>query len=54
MKIVDTWVLARDASGAPDFVPIRIECGEAEIARGEHYDASMSRCEELGCQPPHG
>lgn len=51
VKIVDTWVLARDANGAPDFVPIRIECGEVEIALGEHYDAAMSRCEALGYEP---
>ncbi len=51
MKSVDTWVLARDASGAPDFVPIRIECEEADIVRGEHYDAAMSRCEALGYEP---
>jgi hypothetical protein len=51
VKSVDTWVLAHDASGAPDFVPIRIECEEADIVRGEHYDAAMSRCEALGYEP---
>lgn len=28
MLKIDTWVLARDANGAPDMVPVRIECSQ--------------------------
>jgi hypothetical protein len=50
MKI-DTWVLARDASGAPDIVPVRLDCSEQDMQDGRHYEVAMTRAAELGYEP---
>jgi hypothetical protein len=51
MLKIDTWVLARDANGSPDMVPVLIECSEQDVADGNHYERAMARCEELGYEP---
>lgn len=50
MKI-DAWVLARDSNGAPDIVPVRLECTEQEVQEGLHYEQAQTRAAELGYEP---
>jgi hypothetical protein len=47
----DLWVIARDASGAPDIVHVRLDCTEQEMQEGEHYTKAIERAGELGYEP---
>ncbi len=50
-KLIQVGVAARNASGEPDVVYFDVQCTQAQMDNGEHYEIGMVLAQEAGYEP---